>query len=90
MAACDVASIICQTPSHGIYDTHIKIRGAPFLEESDLVGPAHDKLKVNEIMADRLVTLQPAGTSTRPLLSSTEAVLGSEHFVSNMRRVMAH
>jgi len=29
------------------------------MEESDLVGPAHDKLKVNEIMADQLVTLMP-------------------------------
>jgi chloride channel 7 len=45
--------------SHGIYDTHIKIRGAPFLEEDGLCGPAHDKLRVSEVMADRLVTLQP-------------------------------
>ena len=45
--------------SHGIYDTHIKIRGAPFLEEHELTGPAHDKLRVSEVMADRLVTLRP-------------------------------
>ncbi|CEF99187.1 Chloride channel, voltage gated [Ostreococcus tauri] len=45
--------------THGIYDTHIKIRGAPFLEEPELAGPAADKLRVNEAMADDLVTLQP-------------------------------
>ena len=45
--------------SHGIYDTHIKIRGAPFLDEHELTGPAYDKLRVSEVMADRLVTLRP-------------------------------
>ena len=45
--------------SHGIYDTHIKIRGAPFLEEPELAGPTGDKLRVNEVMSDELVTLQP-------------------------------
>jgi chloride channel 7 len=44
---------------HGIYDTHIKIRGAPFLEEPELAGPTGDKLRVNEVMSDELVTLQP-------------------------------
>ena len=45
--------------SLGIYDTHIKIRGAPYMLEHDLVGPAMDKLRVSEVMADGLVTLEP-------------------------------
>ena len=45
--------------THGIYDTHIKIRGAPFLEEPELAGPTGDKLRVNEVMCDDLVTLRP-------------------------------
>ena len=43
----------------GIYDTHIKIRGAPFLEEPELAGPCGDKLRVSEVMSDDLVTLEP-------------------------------
>jgi len=45
--------------SMGIYDTHIKIRGAPFLNEPEYAGVAADKLKVAEVMADSLVTLKP-------------------------------
>ena len=45
--------------SHGIYDTHIKIRGAPFLEEPELAGPAGDKLRVNEVMAKTMITIKP-------------------------------
>ena len=45
--------------SLGIYDTHIKIRGAPWLVEHEQTGPVFDKLQVNEVMADRLVTLKP-------------------------------
>jgi chloride channel 7 len=45
--------------SHGIYDTHIKIRGAPFLEEPELAGPTGDKLRVNEIMARTMITIKP-------------------------------
>ena len=45
--------------SMGIYDTHIKIRGAPFLDEPEHAGVAVDKLKVAEVMADSLVTLRP-------------------------------
>jgi len=45
--------------SHGIYDTHIKIRGAPFLEEPELAGPTGDKLRVNEVMAKTMVTIKP-------------------------------
>jgi chloride channel 7 len=45
--------------SLGIYDTHIKIRGAPFLSEHEQTGPSLDKLRVNEVMADDLVTLTP-------------------------------
>lgn len=44
----------------GIYDTHIKIRGAPLLEENGL-NPEQkmlmDKLKVDELMVDEIVTL---------------------------------
>ena len=45
--------------SLGIYDTHIKIRGAPFLDEPEHAGVAVDKLKLAEVMADSLVTLRP-------------------------------
>ena len=45
--------------SHGIYDTHIKIRGAPFLEEPELAGPTGDKLRVNEVMSKTMITIKP-------------------------------
>ena len=45
--------------SYGIYDTHIKIRGAPFLNEPELTGPGLDKLRVNEVMAANMVSLKP-------------------------------
>ena len=50
---------------HGIYDTHIAIRGTPFLEAHDQPGfaehgfLAEDKLKVGEVMTESLATLRP-------------------------------
>jgi len=56
----------------GIYDAHIAVRGAPFLKEHDASGhdfPMGDKLKVVEVMADRLVTIRPVMT-VRALLDT--------------------
>lgn len=45
---------------HGIYDAHIHIRGAPFLEEHDETGfPIADKLSAGEVMAQKMITVRP-------------------------------
>ncbi|GMH42780.1 hypothetical protein BSKO_10699 [Bryopsis sp. KO-2023] len=47
----------------GIYDTHIEIRGAPFLEEHNFdyhLRMIQDKLRVKELMSDEMVCLPPA------------------------------
>lgn len=61
------AKIVGDRFTLGIYDTHIQIRGAPYMYEptSEKPGPALgvvpalDKLRVSEVMADELVTLKP-------------------------------
>lgn len=63
--------------SLGIYDTHINIRGAPFLCEHEQTGPALDKLQVNEVMADRLVTLKPVTSVSDVVRALTETSHGA-------------
>lgn len=60
---------------HGIYDTHIKIRGAPFLEEPELAGPTGDKLRVTEVMSDDLVTIKPV----MPIADLLEVLTQTNH-----------
>ena len=63
--------------SLGIYDTHIKIRGAPFLIGHEQTGPALDKLRVSEVMADDLVTLEPTPTVSEIVAALTETSHGA-------------
>ena len=63
--------------SLGIYDTHIKIRGAPFLIGHEQTGPALDKLRVNEVMADDLVTLKPSPSVAEIVAALTETSHGA-------------
>ena len=63
--------------SLGIYDTHIKIRGAPFLIGHEQTGPALDKLRVNEVMADDLVTLKPTPSVAEVVTALTETSHGA-------------
>ena len=63
--------------SLGIYDTHIKIRGAPFLIGHEQTGPALDKLRVSEVMADDLVTLEPTPKVADIVAALTETSHGA-------------
>merc|ERR1712091_790441 len=59
----------------GIYDTHIKIRGAPLLEEPGLDPHQKmlmDKLRVGELMAHEMVTL-PLRPTVREVLDVLKA-----------------
>ena len=60
---------------HGIYDTHIKIRGAPFLEEPELAGPTGDKLRVTDVMSDDLATIKPV----MPIADLLEVLTQTNH-----------
>ena len=62
MLAIFVAKMVGDRLTLGIYDTHIKIRGAPLLEEAGL--SAHhrmvsEKLDAAELMSDELVAVPP-------------------------------
>ena len=61
--------------SLGIYDTHITLKGAPYLEEHDPLGhtyPEADRLSVADVCSNDLVTLPPT-----PALRNVVAVLRS-------------
>ena len=68
MLAIFVAKVVGDRLTLGIYDTHIKIRGAPMLEEAGL--SAHhrmisEKLDAAELMSDELVAVPPVAPVAR-------------------------
>ncbi|XRB20074.1 chloride channel protein [Pseudoscourfieldia marina] len=69
------AKAVGDSLSLGIYDTHIRLKGAPYLEEHDPMGhgyPEADQLTVSDVMAGSLCTLPPT-----PLLRDVTSLLGS-------------
>merc|ERR1712091_151906 len=62
MLAIFAAKLVGDTFTLGIYDTHIKIRGAPLLEEDNLNSHQKmmsEKLDAAELMSDELVAVPP-------------------------------
>ncbi|DBA70944.1 TPA: hypothetical protein ACH3X2_011387 [Trebouxia sp. C0005] len=73
MLAVFVAKIVGDSVSMGVYDLHIKIRGAPVLLEAALESHQRmvsDKLSVGELMTTQMTALEPV-----MLVSKLEGVL---------------
>eukprot|EP00958_Prasinococcus_capsulatus_P004904 scaffold451_cov365-Prasinococcus_capsulatus_cf.AAC.35 len=67
-----VAKVVGDMFTPGIYDLHIKLKGAPLLEEFGLNGHHKmkaERLKVSDVMAESMVVL-PAQVSVRKVIST--------------------